>query len=122
MRSERPPEMEGQMDVFEVIDLVTDEAESERRKQQGIARANENVSSGWARDFDAAVEHYARLKLPFTSEDVLALVGLPPGNPNAVGARMNASARKGLIRRVGIRKGRRASAHARNISEWVGVA
>lgn len=62
----------------------------------------------------------------FTSEDVVDLVGLPTGGRamnanNAVGAMMNALARKGVIVKTSERRpSRRASSHGAELVVWKG--
>jgi hypothetical protein len=77
----------------------------------------------WKGDFKAVVE-----KMPegrrFTSEDVLAIVGLPTGRVeananNAVGAMMTGLAKRGLIRKTTTRvPSRRASSHGAELIVW----
>lgn len=56
----------------------------------------------------------------FTSEDVTAKVGQPPSS-GAVGARINAAAKRGLIEHVGYTKARRANQHGAELRTWRGV-
>lgn len=100
--------------------VFEDLREGERLKVKGINEANGNADPGWAKRFDLIASHLANRGLPFTSEDVTRLVG-QPDHPNRVGARMNALARKNVIRRVDFVKARRSNQHAALISIWVGT-
>jgi hypothetical protein len=99
------------------------EGEGERRKADGIARVMANTPTEWGQLFDDTLALLAASGAPFTSEDVTALVGLPPPGTHrsAVGARMNAAARAGRITRVGYVQAKRANQHATVISEWKGT-
>ena len=90
-------------------------------KEVGMRGAEfSEVSSGWVQRADDAIRHLAGLGKPFTSDHVVALVGMP-GHYNALGARMNAAARKGVIRKAGYTNAARPSAHARSVALWQGA-
>lgn len=80
----------------------------------------------WKAKFKESVRTFARTRQPFTSEDVIAVVGLPCGDVamnanNAVGAMMTALAKKGVIHKTGNRvQSRRKSSHGAELTEWIG--
>jgi hypothetical protein len=94
------------------------------RKQDGMDRALiAAFVQSWKNDFRSVVEGF----LPgrrFTSEDVLAIVGLPSGGVakdanNAVGAMVNGLARRGIIRKTSTRvQSRRSSSHGAELIVW----
>lgn len=90
----------------------------EALKAGGIATVSSHTPEDWAKAFEEQVLDFVRLGSQFTSEDVTQLVGQPPNHPNAVGARMNAMARRGFIKRVGFRKAERKNQHATVIGVW----
>lgn len=99
-------------------------AAGEREKEVGMRAAEfASTPSGWVEAFDHKLAEYAeatRYGGWFTSEDVTEKVGQPP-SPGAVGARMNAAARRGLIVHVGHAKASRANQHATEIRTWRGA-
>lgn len=82
----------------------------------------------WRQEFTRVVTTWARLGQTFTSEDVVDAVGLPAGEHgtnrnNAVGAMMNALARRGVIRKTAKRvPSRRPSSHGAELIVWTGAA
>jgi hypothetical protein len=73
-----------------------------------------------------AIDQLAATGADFTSEDVVALVGLPRGKPgtnrnNAVGAAFSGAARRGVIREVGRTNASRPALHARRLTVWRGT-
>jgi hypothetical protein len=92
-----------------------------REKEVGMRGAEfAETPSGWVEQADAAIARHAATGRPFTSDVIVAEVGMPP-HYNAVGARMNAAARKGIIRKAGYTQGARPSAHARTVAVWQGA-
>ena len=90
-------------------------------KQSGMAAATTTSEpSGWVVRFDQELERRAAQGVPFTSEDVTHSVGQPPSS-GAVGARINAAARRGIIEHVGYTKARRANQHGAELRTWKGV-
>jgi len=91
-----------------------------REKEVGM-RGSEfaETPSGWVERADAEIRRLAATGRPFTSDVVVGAVGMP-AHYNAVGARMNAAARKGIIRKVGHTQAARPSAHARTVAVWQG--
>jgi hypothetical protein len=81
----------------------------------------EFVDVEWRVRFDAAIRECAETGEPFTVEHVLAKAGSPPDNKrNAIGARLFAAARKGLIERIGYDHSPKASRRAGVIAVWIG--
>lgn len=106
--------------------LHASEAEaSEVEKRRGMALAL-TAHDAWKDRFRETVETLAITGAPFTSEDVLDVVGLPSGTVatngnNAVGAMMNGMAARGIIEKTSMRwKSRRRTSHARELAVWVG--
>ena len=98
------------------------------RKEEGMALALASHSvSEWKQAFrDTVAGFYIGRR--FTSEDVLAIVGLPTGEVakdanNAVGAMVNGLAKRGLIRKTITRvPSRRSSSHGAELIVWERVA
>lgn len=93
-------------------------------KAAGIAQANDNADAAWRAVFDAELLRLAQGGVPFTTDDVVDESGLPPAgmSPNAVGARVNAAARRGWILPTGVyRKGERVARHSGMSREWIGT-
>lgn len=94
----------------------------ERRAQAGMGRAERAaIPDGWTAIADEELRRLARAGEPFTSDVLVAAVGAPDNHHNAIGARINAAARAGLIRKVGFTKSSRETGHARTIAVWEGV-
>lgn len=95
-------------------------------KEQGMTAAIEHAEADWKSRFASTVARLASYGVPFTSEDVLEVVGLPTGSigvnrNNAVGAMMNAAARAGVIRKTGRRlHSKRTVSHGAELTEWIG--
>ena len=118
---------DGQADLFGEPPNPQPPQEGDRRKHEGMQRAEDAALTEWKQDFDSHLTALAERGYRFTADDVVARSGLPSGGiaqnaNNAVGAMMNGAARRGLIRKTGrYVKGRRASSHSRMIAEWVGA-
>jgi hypothetical protein len=94
-------------------------------KDQGMQSAlSSSAALPWRDRAMAAIEMLAERKQPFTSEDVVAAVGLPRASEananNAVGAVMSLAARRRLIRPIGYVQARRDVSHARVLRQWEG--
>lgn len=57
-------------------------------------------------------------KSVITSEDVIAVIGMPAGHPNAVGAAMGSFAKKNKLVVLRYIKATRPTCHAAVIAEW----
>lgn len=105
--------------------VMTDDQLGLELKERGMAQARQAFDvQTWKAHFVATVEDMASRGWSFTSEDVLAVVGLPrevgTNMNNAVGAMMNALARKGVIFKTSERRqARRSSSHGRELAVWV---
>lgn len=105
-------------------------AESDGTDSLAAKRAGMKVALSkhdeWKDQFRQAVTDLVDLGEPFTSEDVVALVGLPTGGVgsnrnNAVGAMMNGLAQRKIIRKTGSRtKSKRATSHSAELVLWIG--
>lgn len=95
------------------------------RKETGMTNALRSYEE-WQDRFRKEVRVLAATRLPFTSEDVLQVVGLPSGQigkdaNNAVGAMMNAAAKDGVVVKTGNRRSAsRPSSHGAELTEWRG--
>lgn len=74
----------------------------------------------WRAVADDVIRHLAAAGEPFSAEDVCIMAGRPT-HPNAVGARISAAARSGLIRRCGFAKAVRPERHSNVMALWVGA-
>lgn len=113
--------------LFDAAGAPTLEAlPGETLKETGMAEALGGALESWKAAFRAEVARLATTGQPFTSETVVARVGLPAGvialsANNAVGAMVNAAARTGVIRKTGRRvHSTRPSSHAAELTEWIG--
>jgi hypothetical protein len=80
----------------------------------------------WAEQAFEVIKQLAKRGTEFTSEDVLAMTGLPSGGVginknNASGAIMNKAARAGIIRKVGYATAKRKESHGSVQAVWVGA-
>jgi hypothetical protein len=130
-RSQRPRQQQTATMVAEpsLFDLPSEpvyDGLDYKRAGQAVAVANSTLDT-WKAKFRLALNTLACGPLPFTSEDVIGIVGLPVGDVamnanNAVGAMMTAAAKTGVIRKTGNRvQSRRASSHGAELTEWIGV-
>lgn len=94
-------------------------------KKQGQENALKTYDE-WQLSYREQVRTLAATRMPFTSEDVIAVVGLPSGGigkdaNNAVGAMMTAMAKEGVIKKTGRRvQSQRPSSHGAELTEWEG--
>jgi len=101
----------------------------EQLKQEGmqLALMPESIDD-WKQRFRAAAEYLADTGAGFTSEDVIYITGLPTGDigmnaNNAVGAMMNALARKGVIKKTQLRRqSKRPTSHGAELVVWAGTS
>lgn len=101
-------------------------SDGDKEKAKGMEMALDAANEEWKQKFREVALEFASDGRPFTSEDVVAIVGLPRVDPglhknNAVGAMMSGLARAGYIVKVGHRNSRRTISHASEIATWVGV-
>jgi hypothetical protein len=93
-------------------------------KQIGMQLALD-AQPDWSEQAFEAIKLLAKRGGEFTSEDVLAITGLPSGDigqhkNNASGAIMNKAARAGIIRKVGYGTAKRKASHGAVLAIWVG--
>lgn len=94
-------------------------------KQHGMQLALD-AQPDWAEQAYETIKQLARQGMEFTSEDVLAITGLPSGGVgqhknNASGAIMNKAARAGIIRKVGYDTAKRKESHGAVLRVWIGA-
>lgn len=89
-------------------------------KNQGMARVDQAEDEDWKERADEAILELARKPSPFTAEDVREIAG-DPSRPNAMGARLSANARRGLIRHYGFVHARRPERHSSLVILWMGM-
>lgn len=97
-------------------------------KEDGIAKAlSPDELNDWKRRFERAAKLFADEGEPFTSEDIVDLVGLPRGNinkdrNNAVGAMMNSLAKRRIIKKTGRHVlSKRPTSNGAELNEWIGA-
>jgi len=98
-----------------------DAAEAERRRDEGMALAEEAADVDWKDAWRQTIRLLAAIGDPFCSDDVRAIAGDPWDHPNAAGSLFNSAAREGIIRHVGYRRSDRAALHRHPVALWVGV-
>jgi hypothetical protein len=115
---------DGRKTVWRVTAPVNAGAKvGERRAQAGMGRAERSaIPEGWTARADQAIKELAASGERFTSDAVVGMVGVPETHHNAIGARINAMARAGVIRKAGFTKSSRETGHARTIAVWEGVS
>lgn len=94
---------------------------ADQLKIAGMMLADEAASQDWKDRWDKAIRLLAISGEPFCSDDVREIAGAPEDHPNAAGARFQAAARAGLIRKIGFVKSARAALHAHHVAQWVGT-
>ena len=100
-RAKRP------MDSGPLFDL----AEGRRRRDEGMARVDENPSDAaqaWKSAARSWVQRRAQQPGEFNGDDLRAAVGPPPHHPNAMGPIWAWAVKHGVIRLVGYRQRRAA--------------
>ena len=88
----------------------------------GLAeRAETAINAAWIELAEVAILQLAARGEPFSAEDVARLAGRP-SHPNAMGARINAAARRGIIVKAGSVLATRRERHANEMRLWRGAA
>lgn len=87
----------------------------------GMRTADEAEPDTWKTRADETITALAASGKEFTAEDVRDAAG-DPAHPNAMGARLNAHAKAGLITSTGYTKASRASRHTNLLRVWKGTA
>lgn len=92
----------------------------EQLKAEGMELVLSHTPEGWKLAFEHEGSRIASYGEPFTADDILRVVGLPPvgTSKNAVGAAMNALAWKLELDGVGFVKSTRHSRHGGFIRHW----
>ena len=86
-------------------------------KNQGMKNVLAVTNEEWREGFAVAAEEILQTRGSVTSEEVLARIGMPPGNSNAIGACMSQWARKrGLA--CTYEKSTRPERHAGIVRRW----
>jgi hypothetical protein len=94
-------------------------AEGKQLRDKGIAQVSANTPEEYRRLFACMVIDFRDLRRNFTSEDVTARIGFPPGtHPNAIGALTRSMAMRYGARKVGRTKAQRSNQHATEIAVW----
>lgn len=88
---------------------------------KALARAHAGAPEDWKSRARAALEGLIASGLPFTTDDVWAVLRHPP-EPRALGALVMAYAKAGKICRKGFRPSQRPECHRRPIAVWIGKA
>lgn len=97
-------------------------SESRRRAESGMDQAlGSNAGATWA---ERAERWLAERGEPFTSEAIVAMIGLPAGEVgvnrnNAVGALIRKWSQRGSIARVGYAPSTRVESHGALLSIWL---
>ena len=86
-------------------------------KERAIAAVNGVADPDFRARIDAAIRSAAALGKPFSANDLRHVLHDVPGP--LVGARFNALAKAGVIRRVGYVASTKASTHGHPVAEWV---
>ena len=89
-------------------------------RDAGVEQVIRNTPDDYRSSFRKVLGAMAADGRQFTSEDVTAVVGLPPNNHNTVGALFLGAAKKGIIRKCGYRQSVRPERHAAVIALWEG--
>ena len=102
--------------------VAADAAGGAALKERGMDQAEtaEALIGDWVEKADAELKRLAGSGERFTAETLTGRIGMP-SHAKAVGARFNAAARKGLIRKVGFTRANRRAAHSRDLAVWEGI-
>ena len=94
----------------------------EQRRDVGMDKVLSNTAEEYKEAFSRQYRVVADSGSPFTSEDVTAAVGMPPGHQNAVGSLFNALLRRDLrserVAYVGHVSAKRANQNATKIGQY----
>lgn len=97
-----------------------DNSEGRRLRDEGAARVTDNTPNEWVLAADGVIASMASSGSEFTAEDVRDFTGDPPHHHNAMGARILAAVKQGIIVRVGFTNSRRKRSHAAVIAVYKG--
>jgi hypothetical protein len=91
-------------------------------RDEGIKRADEHAQEAWRDEADAVLNQLSMTGIPFTTDDVWALIGATTQEPRAMGAVMLRAARDGIIRSTdSYSESARPASHRRPLRVWVGI-
>lgn len=109
--------------TFRATTVADEAAAGAKAAQRGmdLTETAEALMSDWVERADRELEALAGSGERFTAETLTGRIGMP-SHPKAVGARFNALARKGRIRKVGFTRANRRAAHSRDLAVWQGVS
>lgn len=93
-------------------------AEARAARDAGAQAAANSVHTSWRLAAEAAIRRLAASGKNFTSDDIDAIVGRPPGHANSVGGLIIGAAKRGLIEPAGYAQSKRPAANARAIRVW----
>lgn len=107
----------------QLAERAHDEWAGRKARDEGIERARRAVDHEWIASAWHLLAELIKTGRPFTTDDILDVVGDPPkGDPRVLGALIIDAARKKRIAGTGrYIPSRRASCHARPKKEWVGA-
>ena len=89
----------------------------EEMKDAGQEQAITHSSDTYRKHFTRWIEDQPR-GTEYTSENITATIGMPPGHPSVVGALMTAAAKRDLHVKVGYAKAKRVNQHAAMLTLW----
>lgn len=96
----------------------------EHLRDAGMAQVLDHTPEEYKAAFTRVYNRLVDRGRPFTSEDVVELVGLPPGHVNGVGALMSGllrpDLRSGRVKYLGHIKGTNPKSHASRIGQYQG--
>jgi hypothetical protein len=94
-----------------------DIAEAQRRRDEGVALADEATDDFWRNTVDQAIRHFAARGEPFSQNELREL--LPePNSPFAFGARFLKAARDGVIQPIGAVRSTKRESNCAWITQW----
>jgi hypothetical protein len=91
-----------------------------QQRGMAIVETAEAIHGRWVERADWTIRNLAARREPFSAEDVRRIAG-DPVHPNAMGARINAAAKRGVIVKAGVVKASRTERHANEMRLWVGA-
>lgn len=105
--------------LMEPTKTTWDLEEGKRLRDEGMSLVTEHTIASYRRDFERIVRDFRSQRIDWTSEDVTARIGMPPGtHPNAVGAMTRAVAVRLGAEKIGRVKAQRSNQHATEIAQW----
>ena len=87
-------------------------------RDKGCERVFRDTPEGWRGAFDAAAYGILLAKSEVSSDEAIAVVGLPPNHLNAVGAAMRSFATRNKLTIRRYKKSRRTERHSGRIAVW----